>query len=69
MEDYRVKNYIVSTSGVFRLEVVGAVYEDELNPYDQITQQIYLLLIGLSLALAILISVIISRNFLHPIKD
>ncbi len=69
MEDYRVKNYIVSTSEYSGWKVVGAVYEDELNPYDQITQQIYLLLIGLSLALAILISVIISRNFLHPIKD
>ncbi len=68
-EDNRVKKYIISSSDYSGWKVVGAVYEDELNPYDQVTQQIYTVLIGLSLVLAILISILISRSFLHPIKD
>ncbi len=68
-EDKRVKKYIISSSDYSGWKVVGAVYEDELNPYDQVTRQIYTVLIGLSLVLAILISIIISRSFLHPIKD
>ncbi|WP_245819916.1 sensor histidine kinase [Dethiosulfatibacter aminovorans] len=69
MEEDRVKDYIISTSDYSGWKVVGAVYVDELNPYERVTKQIYILLIGLSLVLAILISVIISRRFLHPIKD
>lgn len=69
MEDDRVKDYIISTSDYSGWKVVGAVYVDELNPYEAVTKQIYILLMGLSLILAILISVIISRRFLHPIKD
>lgn len=69
MEDGRKKNYIISTSEYSGWKVVGAVYEDELNPYDRVTGQIYTLVIGLALFLAILVSAIISRRFLHPIKD
>ncbi len=69
MEDDREKHYIISTSDYSGWKVVGAVYVDELNPYEEVTKQIYSLLIGLSLLLAILISIIISRRFLHPIKD
>lgn len=69
VEDNRKKNYIVSTSKYSGWKVVGAVYEDEINPYESVTKQIYTLMVCLSLALAILISIIISRNFLYPIKD
>jgi len=68
-EDGRVKNYIVSTSEYTGWKVVGAVYEDELKPYDEITKQIYFLMSGLAIVLAVLISIVISRSYLHPIKD
>ncbi len=68
-EDFRAKNYIVVTSSYTGWKVVGAVYEDELKPYDLLTRQIYFLISGLSIVLAILLSIFISRHYLHPIKD
>jgi two-component system sensor histidine kinase YesM len=69
IENDRTKNYIVATSEYSGWKIVGTVYEDEVNKYKFITKQIFSIMIGLSLALAILVSLIISRKFLHPIKD
>ncbi|SHH35670.1 sensor histidine kinase [Clostridium grantii] len=69
IENDRTKNYIVATSEYSGWKIVGTVYEDEVNKYKYITKQIFSIMIGLSLAVAILVSLIISRKFLHPIKD
>ena len=68
-EDNRDKNYIVASSDYSGWKVVGTVYEDELNAYDVITKQIYTLVSGLAIILAILLSIFISRHYLRPIKD
>lgn len=68
-EEGRAKNYIVATSEYTKWKVVGAVYEDELQPYDFITRQIYVLMSALAIILAIILSIIISRHYLYPIKD
>jgi len=69
LEDNRVKNYIVATSDYTGWKVVGAVYEDELKPYDVITRQVYFLISGLAIVIAVILSILISRHYLHPIKD
>ncbi len=69
VEDGRIKNYIVSTSDYTGWKVIGAVYDNEMKPYDIITRQIYFLISGLAIVLAVVLSIIISRHYLHPIKD
>jgi len=69
VEDGRDKNYIVAALEDTGWKVIGTVYEDELNAYDVITKQIYTLISGLAIILAVLLSIFISRHYLQPIKD
>lgn len=68
-EGSRTKNYIVSTSDFTGWKVIATVYEDEMKPYDVITRQIYILISSLAIVIAIILSIIISKHYLHPIKD
>ena len=67
-DEDRNKNYIVSTTEYSDWKVVGTIYDDEVNKYDELLRKIFFIVIGLAVAIATLLSIFISRSFLHPLK-